>query len=87
MQKSIKLETELWKCAGATLRVWLLLLELAGEYGNPLVLSFTEIAEYSNVCRRVSRRAVSKALIDLERLKMVKVNRRGNVSIITLNEC
>lgn len=84
MDPNIKIETELWKCSTSTIRVWLVLIELTKELGNPLILSFTEVSKYSNVSRRVSPRAVSNALKELERLNMVKVDRRGNISVITI---
>jgi len=84
MKLGIEIETELSKCTPSTLRVWLNLIEMTEKYGHPLIVSFTEISRYSNVCNRVSRRAVGKGIEDLERLKMVDVERRGNVSVIVI---
>lgn len=77
-----RLNEELWKYPGTTLRTWLLLLALLEEYEEPLVFSISEIAQFSHVCKPISARAVSNALHDLESLYMIEVDRRGNVSVI-----
>jgi len=84
MELEIQLNTEVNKCPTSTLRTWLNLIELTEEMGHPLVLSAYEISESQNVSKRVSRRSVGKALVDLELLGMIHVVRRGNVSIITI---
>ena len=76
------LNTKLWKHSGTTVRTWLLLLKLSTDHGNPLVMSITEIKQFSAVSKPISHRAVSKALDELEGLGMIEVDRRGNVSII-----
>lgn len=84
MEMEIKLNTDINKCATSTLRTWINLIELTEEMGHPLVLSAYEISEHPNVSKRVSRRSVGKALVDLELLGMIQIVRRGNVSIITI---
>jgi len=84
MELNIKINTDINKCPTSTLRTWINLIELTEEMGHPLVLSAYEISESQNVSKRVSRRSVGKALIDLELLGMIQIVRRGNVSIITI---
>jgi hypothetical protein len=68
----------------STVKTWILLANLTLANGSPLVGSISDFVAVSKSISPISTRGLSRGLRDLEELGMVEVERRGNVSIISV---
>lgn len=68
----------------STVKTWMLLSNLTLANGSPLVGSISDFVSVSKDISPISTRGFSRGLRDLEELGMIDIERRGNVSIITV---